>query len=583
MNRIKSLLLIFVLLCTISFSVITVSAEEPEYTKTFGWTQMTTPGMQEAYRIVYNSIKNFNLYKIKIPKELGLTEEQVDIIGKTVEIDFPEAFYLSPSFRKTNEIDGYTISFYVIYEANGEGPVKTTEMNPSMPNYNEILSKINLEIATFENKVSQIIARAPKESSFQDLSAYVYNYLKVNVAYEEGKNWTFDQTAYSALINGKCVCAGFAKAYATLMNRLGIPTWTITGTAVNGAGSGLHMWNVSWYNGVCVYTDPTWNSDSHHYKYLNTSGKLMAKDHFMDNKYKSVLTDCDHYQYAYNYQPPAIKANAIQLSTTNITLTNTGQTAQIQANILPENAADKSVKFSSSNASVVTVSGSGVVTAVGEGTATITVTSGDGAASAAIAVTVDLPEHVHAYQNVSETPATCNENGIKAHYRCDCGALSLDATGANTVAATDLIITAQGHEGKVLYNDVEHWTVCEICKAELSDKQEHDMGEYATCGTCGYEAAVATEPTETRPVESIPENSSEPTEAPQKPTDATTGNNNTEPSQSTSETNSVPTSPTNDFADTNRADTNKKYLYIAGTALIVLALIVSYMILKKKK
>ena len=66
-----------------------------------------------------------------------------------------------------------------------------------------------------------------------------------------------------------------------------------------------------------------------------------------------------------------------------------GQTAAVSAVILPADAADKSVTWSSSNPSVATVSQTGVVTAVLEGTADIIATAKDGSGkSGRIAVTV---------------------------------------------------------------------------------------------------------------------------------------------------------------------------------------------------
>lgn len=55
-----------------------------------------------------------------------------------------------------------------------------------------------------------------------------------------------------------------------------------------------------------------------------------------------------------------------------------GNTYQLIATILPENADDKSVIWSSSDEAVATVSDAGLVTAVAQGTATITVTTTDG-------------------------------------------------------------------------------------------------------------------------------------------------------------------------------------------------------------
>ena len=65
-----------------------------------------------------------------------------------------------------------------------------------------------------------------------------------------------------------------------------------------------------------------------------------------------------------------------------------GDTETLIATVLPENATDKSVTWSSNNESVATVV-NGRITAVGLGNATITVTTNDGGLTATCVVTVN--------------------------------------------------------------------------------------------------------------------------------------------------------------------------------------------------
>ena len=65
-----------------------------------------------------------------------------------------------------------------------------------------------------------------------------------------------------------------------------------------------------------------------------------------------------------------------------------GETVQLTAVVQPEDAADKSVTWSSDNEAVATVDETGLVTAVSVGTVTITVTTNDGGFTDSIEVTV---------------------------------------------------------------------------------------------------------------------------------------------------------------------------------------------------
>ncbi|MBQ8051216.1 MAG: Ig-like domain-containing protein [Bacteroidaceae bacterium] len=82
----------------------------------------------------------------------------------------------------------------------------------------------------------------------------------------------------------------------------------------------------------------------------------------------------------------------VTLSHSEYTLNGVGSAFDLKANVLPENATNKNVKWFSSKESVCTVSNAGRVTAVGEGQSTITVKSEDGGHTATCKVTV-VVEH----------------------------------------------------------------------------------------------------------------------------------------------------------------------------------------------
>ena len=82
-----------------------------------------------------------------------------------------------------------------------------------------------------------------------------------------------------------------------------------------------------------------------------------------------------------------VHVESVSLNKTDLELT-VGNSATLVATVLPENAANKSVTWSSSNSSKATVSSTGVVTGVAEGSAVITATTVDGGKTASCFVTV---------------------------------------------------------------------------------------------------------------------------------------------------------------------------------------------------
>lgn len=88
----------------------------------------------------------------------------------------------------------------------------------------------------------------------------------------------------------------------------------------------------------------------------------------------------------------AVRVNAIRLATdhaANNIILSTGQTSYARAVITPENAADKSVTWTSNRPDIAVVDGSGRITAISKGKAIITATTVDGGLSASCMVTVD--------------------------------------------------------------------------------------------------------------------------------------------------------------------------------------------------
>ena len=88
-----------------------------------------------------------------------------------------------------------------------------------------------------------------------------------------------------------------------------------------------------------------------------------------------------------NQQSATVKVTGVSLNNNTLTL-NTGSTNTLVATVLPTNATNKSVTWSTNNSSVASVN-NGTVTAHAKGQATITVTTADGGYSASCSVTVN--------------------------------------------------------------------------------------------------------------------------------------------------------------------------------------------------
>jgi hypothetical protein len=87
-----------------------------------------------------------------------------------------------------------------------------------------------------------------------------------------------------------------------------------------------------------------------------------------------------------------VEVLSVEVAPAEATLTEVGETLTLTATVLPEDATEGSVVWSSSDEAVATVNASGVVTAVAEGVAEITATAGRATGKATITVAIDTPE-----------------------------------------------------------------------------------------------------------------------------------------------------------------------------------------------
>ena len=109
---------------------------------------------------------------------------------------------------------------------------------------------------------------AARQAFYDTLPEEVTNYQIVKAAYDYLITQTdYDATALqgqniqSVFLNGRSVCAGYAKAFKYLMDGAGIPCAYISGTSVKTGES--HAWNYVVIDGVGTYVDATWGDPTY--------------------------------------------------------------------------------------------------------------------------------------------------------------------------------------------------------------------------------------------------------------------------------------------------------------------------------
>lgn len=164
-----------------------------------------------------------------------------------------------------------------------------------------------------------------------------------------------------------------------------------------------------------------------------------------------------------------VAVTTVSLSPTTASL-NVGGTQQLTPTVLPSNATNKSVTYSSNNTSVATVNTSGLITAVANGTATITVTTVEGSKTSTCTVTVSTAPSGGSYYTIKNrwTGAYLSDTGTNTGYGTTVSGnnykwqkIAIDATYfVLKNVATGELMNIEGQTGSVQCNitDTTFWS-----------------------------------------------------------------------------------------------------------------------------
>lgn len=227
--------------------------------------------LNEKGRRVYCQIyANANeLYPEFVPVE-AVTAEELKNIFSAVYNDHPELFWVETA---------YAGKF-----VRGSGCVEIDLK------FNRTAQDLESAQARFDEHAEEILAAAQKLSDDYEKEKFVHDALLERIDYQLGA--AMNQSAYSALVNGETVCAGYARAFQYLMQQLDIPCYYCTGYAGES-----HAWNIigledGWYN-----VDTTWDDAGEGtYDYFNRTDADYADSHVRQDM-SVYLPACDGETY----------------------------------------------------------------------------------------------------------------------------------------------------------------------------------------------------------------------------------------------------------------------------------------------
>lgn len=123
----------------------------------------------------------------------------------------------------------------------------------------------------------------PLGKTAADKVAYINSYLAARIEYD--LNAANRGSVIGALVDGKCVCEGYARAFDYLCDIAGVDAVCVPGYGITDEGREGHMWNAVTIDGKTYAVDATWNDTTGKNAYLlvgtNTvcNGTAFGKSH----------------------------------------------------------------------------------------------------------------------------------------------------------------------------------------------------------------------------------------------------------------------------------------------------------------
>ena len=280
MRKISMLMIISLVVVLLSAALPLAESVSADNLDRYGYSLLTNDKQRIAYEAIADGISKLNP-EIEFSCD-GITPEDIEAAGVMIARDFPEYFWYDGAADIS--VFGKDVTFSPSeYKVNGQTVTADSAALTSAKNQ-------------MEAAVKSAMAKLSANPSHYEIAHAFHDYVVNNVSYE----MTGDhQTAYGALVSGKAVCAGYARAFQLLMNRAGIRCWYVAGDSYDPEGNLIaHAWNLYWLDGKCYYSDATWDDQGTElfHEYLNMSLEEISKTHFTEDQ---LPVSCNHNDYTF--------------------------------------------------------------------------------------------------------------------------------------------------------------------------------------------------------------------------------------------------------------------------------------------
>lgn len=207
-----------------------------------------------------------------VPFDVALTKEDMSLLYESFLKDNPQFFFLDRTYR----LEGHQEGGEAVYDA------LLLQFTLSKSDRQTAIQHLN-------NAVDDILNDCPDTQDEYIIEKYFHDYLIASCTYDDEAANADAEThenaysAYGALVDGRAVCEGYAKAMQLLLQKKAIPATVVMGYSAEDWES--HMWNLVRINGSYYYLDVTWddNGTIPQYTYFNMTTDTMQRTHKPDD------------------------------------------------------------------------------------------------------------------------------------------------------------------------------------------------------------------------------------------------------------------------------------------------------------
>lgn len=248
---------------------------------------MLNTGEQHLYRQIYANAGAG--YEAFAPVE-SVSPEQLKNVFSAVYNDHPELFWMDTAYACKYTTAGSCVEIDL--------------------QFNRTMQNLDSAKSAFDENAGYILEEARKLPNNYEKEKYVHDALIDKIFYNASAE--MNQSAYSALVNGETVCAGYARAFQYLLQQLGIPCYYCTGYAEE-----RHAWNIVALDDGYYHVDVTWDDEANgSYDFFNKTDADYADSHLRQDLSVN-LPACNGQTYR-NLEPDSWESGLRNLTDTGI-------------------------------------------------------------------------------------------------------------------------------------------------------------------------------------------------------------------------------------------------------------------------